>query len=302
MRHLDLQQLRTLASLAKTGSFSITAQQLCKTQSAITHQMQQLEATLGMPLFEKQGRHRALNEDGRKLLPYVSKVLALNDEVFRVFQERKVQGVIRLGSPHDAVETLLPSILRYASQALPQVRIDVCIDRAPKLVALLKAGEIDMAISARFCQDFEGLVLKRSPTVWLCASDYVHRPDEPVPLILADGSSIYREMAVAALEQAHIRWNVSRVVPDLVGIKAALRAGMGITPRSIELLAPDMRALGEADHLPALPDITFHLWIGALPEDAPARQAYDMLRSAWNLSEIALPRASSYSQEASDSP
>jgi len=291
VRHLDMQQLRTLASLAKTGSFSVTAEQLYKTQSAITHQMHRLEAALGVPLFEKQGRNRALTEDGRKLLQYASKMLALNDEVFRVFQERQVQGVIRLGSPHDTVETLLPSILRYANQALPQVRIDVCIDRAPKLVELLKAGEIDMVISARFCQDFEGLVLKRSPAVWLCAADYVHRPDEPVPLILADGSSIYREMAVAALEQAHIRWNVSRVVPDLVSIKAAIRAGMGITPRSIELLAPDMRALGEAEHLPALPDITFHLWIRPLPDEAPARQAYDMLRDAWNLPEIVPPVA-----------
>lgn len=54
------------------------------------------------------------------MLKYASQVLALNDEVFRVFQER-LQGTLRIGSPHDAVETLLPSILRQASQALPQL-------------------------------------------------------------------------------------------------------------------------------------------------------------------------------------
>lgn len=86
-----------------------------------------------------------------------------------------------------------------------------------------------MAISARFHQEFEGLILKRSPVVWLCAADYVHRPDKALPLILADGSSIYREMALAALEQHHIRWTVTRIVPDLVGIKAAIRAGLGVT-------------------------------------------------------------------------
>nr|WP_042996392.1 LysR substrate-binding domain-containing protein [Bordetella bronchiseptica] len=282
MRHLDMQQLRTLVTIAQTGSFSATAEKLFKTQPAITHQMHQLEATLGTALFEKQGRSRVLTEDGQKMLKYASQVLALNDEVFRVFQER-LQGTLRIGSPHDAVETLLPSILRQASQALPQLNIDVCIDRAPRLFELLQRGEIDMAISARFHQEFEGLILKRSPVVWLCAADYVHRPDKALPLILADGSSIYREMALAALEQHHIRWTVTRIVPDLVGIKAAIRAGLGVTPRSIDLLAPDMRMLGEADGLPPLPEMTYHLWIRPHADDSPARQAYEMLRQAWEL-------------------
>jgi DNA-binding transcriptional LysR family regulator len=288
VRHLDMQQFRTLSTLAKTGSFTATARQLCKTQSAITHQIHRLENTLGIPLFEKQGRNRVLTEDGHKLLQYANKMLALNDEIFRVFQERQTQGVIRLGAPHDTVETLLPSILRFINQMLPQVWVDTRIERAPKLLELLRSGETDIIISARFCQDFEGLVLKRSPTVWLCAADYIHRPEEPIPLILAQGTSIYREMAVAALEQAHVRWTVSRLVPDLVSIKTAIRAGMGITPRSIDLLAPDMRILGEDEHLPPLPEITFHLWIRSLPENSPARQAYDMLQNAWHLSHISL--------------
>jgi len=53
MRNLDLDLLRTLAAIAQHETFSEAANRLHKTQSAITQQMQRLEAMIGLPLFEK---------------------------------------------------------------------------------------------------------------------------------------------------------------------------------------------------------------------------------------------------------
>lgn len=61
MRNLDLDLLRTLTAIARYETFSEAANRLHKTQSAVTQQMQRLEAAIGLPLFEKQGRNKALS-------------------------------------------------------------------------------------------------------------------------------------------------------------------------------------------------------------------------------------------------
>src|SRR5690606_921055 len=106
-----------------------------------------------------------------RVVKYANQALAINDEMLRVFKQGQVQGTINFGSPHDAVESLLPAILKYAKSTLPQIKIQVRIERGPKLMEQLIAGEIDMAIATRFDQDMQGLILRRSPAVWLCASD-----------------------------------------------------------------------------------------------------------------------------------
>ena len=56
MRTLDLDLLRALDAIARHETFAAAAEHLHKTQSAVTQQMQRLEAEIGSPLFEKQGR------------------------------------------------------------------------------------------------------------------------------------------------------------------------------------------------------------------------------------------------------
>jgi len=289
IQNIDIGLLRTLALIARTGSFSETAEILCKTQSAVSHQMQRLEELLEITLFEKEGRARVLTEEGARLLKYANQALAVNDEILRVFKHGQLQGTIHFGAPHDAVESLLPTILKYIRSALPQTKIKVRIERGPKLMEQLLVGEIDMAISSRFAPELQGLVLRRSPTVWLCAADYVYDRRNPIQLILAEGTSIYRDMAMAALKQSQTSWELVHEVPTLVDIKTLVRAGLGITPRNIDLLTPDMRVLGVKDGLPSLPDVTYHLWTRPPPFNALAQQAYEQIRRDWRLLDVAPP-------------
>jgi len=284
---IDIGLLRTLVVIARTGSFSSAAQQLCKTQPAITHQMHRLEKGLETTLFQRRGRSRELTEDGARLLKYAYQALAINDEILRIFKEGQLQGSLRIGSPHDVVETMLPAILKHVRAALPHIQVGVQIDRVAVLMDRLMEGTIDLLIATRTDPDLRGVILRRSPTVWLCSSDYVHDTRMPLPLIVADGVSNYREMALAALEHASIRSETIRV-SDLVSIKALVRAGLGVTPRCVDLLTPDMRILGEKDNLPALPDITCSLWIRRRSSSAIASQAYSLLKNDWDLSEAGM--------------
>lgn len=279
MRNLDLDLLRTLTAIARHETFSEAANRLHKTQSAVTQQMQRLEAAIGLPLFEKQGRNKALSTHGRRLVEYARHMLAINDEALRALQDAPLEGDLRLGAPLDVADTILPTLLTHIARSAPRVKLEIRTDRSPFLMDALRAGELDLTISTRFDQEFEGVTLRTSPTVWLASADYVHDLNAPVPLVLADEPSIFRRLALTALEQAQVRWHTNYVAPNLVSIKAALRAGLGVTARSVELLAPEMRVLGEKEGLPPLPDVTYFLWIRRDLINPLTRQVYDMLRS-----------------------
>ena len=108
MRNLDLDLLRTLTAIAQHDTFSEAANRLHKTQSAITQQMQRLESTIGLPLFEKQGRNKVLSSHGRRLVEYARHMLAINDEALRALQDGPLEGDLRLGAPLDVADTILP--------------------------------------------------------------------------------------------------------------------------------------------------------------------------------------------------
>jgi DNA-binding transcriptional LysR family regulator len=108
----------------------------------------------------------------------------------------------------------------------------------------------------------------------------MHVPGEPIPLILVDEPSIYRRYAIEALERADIAWRQAYLASNLIGIKAATRAGLGVTARSMEMLGPDMRVLGEADGLPRMPDVTYYLWIRPNTVNPLARRAYELIRGS----------------------
>lgn len=126
----------------------------------------------------------------------------------------------------------------------------------------------------------EGFALRTSPGWWICSAQYIHTPDEPLPLILVDGPSIYRRYALEALERANIPWRQAYLASNRIGNKAATRAGLGVTPRSMEMLGPDMRVLGENDGLPRLPNVTYHLWIRPNTVNPLVRWAYELIRSS----------------------
>lgn len=284
MDTLDLDLLRTLATIGAKGSFAAAAVQLGRTQSAITQQMQRLEEKIGHALFEKQGRQKRLTDHGERLLGYARHMLAIHDEALRNLQQRQVQGLVRIGAPHDAADTMLPPVLQEIALNFPGMQIDIHVDRSPFLMEALRQGELDMALSNREDPGFEGFVLRSSPTVWLCGAGYAHDPARPVPLVMADGPSIFRRLGCEALDAAGIAWTPRHTCTSLVGIRAALRAGLGVTARGVEQLDPGLRVLGTGDGMPALPDLVYHLYIRSHVVNPVIRQVFENLKARVRLS------------------
>jgi len=111
--------------------------------------------------------------------------------------------------------------------------------------------------------------------VWICAEDFIFNTSAPVPLVMADELSLFRQRSVACLDANHVPWRTSYMSPTLTGIKAAIRAGLGVTARTTELLDANMRVLSEADGLPRLPDVAFYLYVQPTCTSSVLRELFD---------------------------
>jgi len=279
MRNLDLDLLRTFVAIADAESFAGAAQRVHRTQSAVSQQMQRLESHVGKPLMSKQGRTKRLTDDGMKLLDFARRIILLNDEANAALASRHGQtDVVRLGASNDIAENILPIMLGRIAKSHPNVLLEVRTGRSPFLMEELKKGELDLAITTRLDPNLPRIALRSSPTVWLCAAEYQFERRKQLPLILSNEPSLFRALAIDALDRAHLAWRIAYLSLNLPAIRAAVRAGLGITARNIEMLTPDLRVLGEADGLPRLPDVAFHLYMRDERVGEAAQRVFETFR------------------------
>ena len=105
---LELDVLRTFVAIAETGSFTTAANAVYRTPSAVSMQIKKLEDILGRSVFSRDARSVSLTTDGEMLLGYARRMLAINREAVSKFIVPDIVGVVRLGSPDDYGERVLP--------------------------------------------------------------------------------------------------------------------------------------------------------------------------------------------------
>jgi DNA-binding transcriptional LysR family regulator len=277
VRDLNIELIRTFVAVVEGESFAAASIALHRTQSAITQQIQRLEQQIGKPLFCKVGRNKRLTEDGVRLLGYARRMLAINDEAWSSLTGSALTGEVRIGAPHDVSETILPHLLTRFSTEAPDLRMSIHVGRSPFLMQAMKRGEIDMTVSTRDDPEHRRVTLRTSPVVWVSSASYRYDRNLPVPLVVPDEPSLYRSIALEALGAAHMECRISYTSPTLLGVRAAVRAGLGITARSIEMLGPDFRTLGPTDGLPRLQDVSFHLYLSNRPSNPAVQHLFEML-------------------------
>ena len=146
MRYADLPPLATLRVLeaaVRLGSFTAAADELGRTQSAISHQIKELELRLGCPLFERRGRGVVATAEGERLAEAVIGGLGRIHHAFDALRrERRADRVVVSALPGFVVKWLFPRLVRF-DERHPAIEVDVMASgRRSELVA----GEADLAI------------------------------------------------------------------------------------------------------------------------------------------------------------
>ncbi|KZQ13358.1 transcriptional regulator LrhA [Enterobacter roggenkampii] len=280
--NLDLDLLRTFVAVADLNTFAAAAAAVCRTQSAVSQQMQRLEQLVGKELFARHGRNKLLTEHGIQLLGYARKILRFNDEACMSLMFSNLQGVLTLGASDESADTILPFLLNRISSVYSKLALDVSVKRNAFMVEMLNENKVDLVVTTHRPGQFDCLTLRTSPTHWYCAAEYVLQKGEPVPLVLLDDPSPFRDMVLTALNEANIPWRLAYVASTLPAVRAAVKAGLGVTARPVEMMSPDLRVLGKSDGLPALPDTEYLLCHNSSSHNELAKVVFEAMENYHN--------------------
>lgn len=275
--NLDLDLLRTFVAVADLNTFAAAAAAVCRTQSAVSQQMQRLEQLVGKELFARHGRNKLLTEHGIQLLGYARKILRFNDEACMSLMFSNLQGVLTLGASDESADTILPFLLNRISSVYPKLALDVSVKRNAYMIDMLTDHKVDLVVTTHRPGQFDCLTLRHSPTHWYCAAEYVMQKGEPVPLVLLDDPSPFRDMVLSALNEANIPWRLAYVASTLAAVRAAVKAGLGVTARPVEMMSPDLRVLSGNDGLPPLPETEYLLCYNPTSHNELAKIVFDAM-------------------------
>jgi DNA-binding transcriptional LysR family regulator len=277
-RDLELELLRTFVAVVDGGGFTRAAERLHRTQSTVSQQLKRLEERLETPLLVRNTRRATLTERGELLLGYARRLLALNDQALAALAETRLQGRVRLGSAQEVADGGLADLLAHFSRLHPGVSLEVRVDSNLTLRDEVERGELDLAVVFQEPGEPQNGVrceiIDRLHRVWVASPELTIVEDEPIPLVLSNGPCIFRNAVLGTLDGISRPWRITLSSPSLSGMRAALRAGLGIGVRTERWLEPDLRILEH--ELPPLPDVELVLLSAA----DTGEQVVERLRSA----------------------
>ncbi|MCJ2138379.1 LysR family transcriptional regulator [Methylobacterium sp. J-026] len=253
-RSLDIDLLRSFASVAETGALSRAADRVGRSQAALSMQMKRLEDLVGQPLLTRTGRGVLLTVQGERLLVHARRILVSHDDALAEFSGGSLSGSLRFGCPDDYAQAFLPALLRGFAQHHPAAAIAVICAATPRLEAQHARGGLDLAlVSTPLAAERD--ILRREDLVWVIPRDRSATWIDPLPLALGDPDTLDHRAAIAALDRAGRGYRIAYASGSLSGLLAVVRSGQAVAVLTRSAVPGDLRVLARAGGLPALPRI-----------------------------------------------
>lgn len=250
---LESEVLRSFIVVAERGNITRAAEDLLRTQSAISMQIKRLERELGLELFERKARGMILTQAGERLLVSARRVVAMLDQAAMDLAGDPIAGHVTVGIPDDYGSELLATILADFANRHPGIDVSITCGFSVGFDEAVRRGKLDIAVYAGPQGDPGGEVLLTEQTVWAGSPTMTIPADGPLPVALFDRSCWWRDAAVGALDGAGIEYRAAYTSESVAGVKAAIKAGLAVGILARSTVEPAMRVLGPGDGLPGLP-------------------------------------------------
>ena len=244
---LDLDQLQTFITISDTGSFTRAADEVHRTQSAVSMQMRRLEERIGKPLFEKDGRTNRLTEEGERLLSYARRMMHLNRETLAAFDDRALEGTIRIGTPDDYADRFLPELMARFARSNTRVELTVICEPTPGLAEHIKRGNLDLAIVTHHDARGQSEVVRREPLLWVTSANHATHEQEVLPMAFGRPTCIWRRAACDVLDKMNREYRVLFSSFSATVITAAVLSGRHICDSLDNISVPMAEEAGSFD-------------------------------------------------------
>ncbi len=146
---MTLKQLEAFYWAATCVNFSVAAERVHLSVSSLSKRVAELEASLGVPLFDRSGRRAELTAQGEQMLPQIRELLRAAAELEQAAGQRQgLTGRCRVGLGELSGLTWLPKLVREASARHPGLLLEPYVDIGQVLEQRLHDGELDLAVLA----------------------------------------------------------------------------------------------------------------------------------------------------------
>ena len=239
--HFD--QIKAFHQVALTGSFTKASKILFLTQPAVSQQIQTMEASLGITLFDRSGKKVILTSEGEILFSYVDRLFQVYDEIEMQFGKLRdlETGKITVGATAVMGTYFLPRIIGNYNKKYPGIDINMQIGNSFSVLNMLISNQIDLGFAGRLKTDarLRSILIHREKLLLVSSPDNPLTDQTLVSLSeLGSTPFIWREKGTQthALAKKWFHKKVGRDYPkksiELQNIEAAKRTvieGYGIT-------------------------------------------------------------------------
>lgn len=252
--NITFRQLRVFTEVARHQSMARAAESLHLSAPAVSMQIKEVEAQVGLSLFDRSGRRLSLSTAGEYFLVHARRLLvdlkAADDAMARF--KRLDHGLLTIGMVSTA-SCFVPQLLARFHEEHPgvEVRLRVAANRE-LLVAMMTAGEVDLSVMGRPPKEIatRAETFAPHPFVFVCPPQHaLLRAGHPPVGALQDEAFIVREPGSGThaamtrfFTEHHFRPHITMEVSSNEAIKQAVMAGMGLSFLSLHTIGLEVRS------------------------------------------------------------
>ncbi|MTI30256.1 LysR family transcriptional regulator, partial [Xanthovirga aplysinae] len=145
---MDIRYLRLIKTIKEEGNIANSSERLFLTQSALSHQLRELEERLGFKVFHRTRNKWKLTEEGVELYRIADEVLKTIDKGFDTIEQirKGSKGKIKLSTECYSFYQGLSAFVQKIAVLYPEIQVDFILEATHQPISKILAKEIDIAI------------------------------------------------------------------------------------------------------------------------------------------------------------
>lgn len=247
---MNLDDLSDFALVASNDGFAQASRASGRPKASLSRKVMELEASLGVRLFERDSRAVRLTEEGKLLFSRTSEPLMEIAEVVDQLRDGKVQpqGRLRVSVPNLFGQMLMGRLAAKFSMAYPAIELELTMD--DRLVDLVSEG-YDVVIRVNPDPDSElvGRCFAREPLL-IVAAPSVARPanttgsldQAPVPVVVRGSTRKSTHWQIAGTADCEFQTRPVLALPTFTMVRDAILTGIGAAKLPRMVVSEDLAA------------------------------------------------------------
>jgi DNA-binding transcriptional LysR family regulator len=262
---MDFPRLAVFHAVVRHLSFSRAADELHLSQPAVSKHVRQLEAELGVPLFDRLGKRIELTDAGHLVANYAQRVSVLTEDLRRVLGELAglERGYLRLGASTTPGWYLLPEVLARFRRQYPGIEVSLVVSNSADIARRVLTGEVDLGFVGGTTETpgLQVRPLAEDEIVMIVPKGHVlARQRALIPDLFAQETLVVRERGSATRELTEAHRRQLGIAPAAVlemtgceGVKRAVCAGLGVA--FVSSRAITLEVAGGLVSVPEIPEL-----------------------------------------------